>query len=105
MLHSICLCREEQKGLAPDLLFTITADAFAKQSTSIGGRNVHQQLKDIMNARYDDSVTIQRRMVSATALKTRRCAFALLCQKFLWHRGCALAVLAALALFTVRQSV
>ena len=58
ILYSICRCREEQKGLFPDLPVTITADAFAKQFPSIGRGNVYQQLKDAMDALYDRSVTI-----------------------------------------------
>jgi plasmid replication initiation protein len=58
ILYSICRCREEQKGLLPDLPVTITADAFARQFPSIGRGNVYQQLKDAMEALYDRSVTI-----------------------------------------------
>ena len=58
ILYSICRCREEQKGLFPDLPVTITADAFAKQFPSIGRGNVYQQLKDAMDALYERSVTI-----------------------------------------------
>ena len=58
ILYSICRCREEQKGLFPDLPVTITADAFAKQFPSVGRGNVYQQLKDAMEALYDRSVTI-----------------------------------------------
>ena len=58
ILYAICRCREEQKGLFPDLPVTITADAFAKQFPSIGRGNVYQQLKDAMDALYDRSVTI-----------------------------------------------
>lgn len=58
ILFSICRCREEQKGLFPDLPVTITADAFAKQFPSIGRGNVYQQLKDAMDALYERSVTI-----------------------------------------------
>lgn len=58
ILYSICRCREEQKGLLPDLPVTITADTFAKQFPSIGRGNVYQQLKDAMGALYDRSVTI-----------------------------------------------
>lgn len=58
ILYSICRCREEQKGLFPDLPVTITADAFAKQFPSVGRGNVYQQLKDAMDALYDRSVTV-----------------------------------------------
>jgi plasmid replication initiation protein len=58
ILYSICRCREEQKGLFPDLPVTITADDFAKQFHSIGRGNVYQQLKDAMEALYERSVTI-----------------------------------------------
>ena len=58
ILYSICRCREEQKGLFPDLPVTITADAFAKQFPSVGRGNVYQQLKDAMDALYERSVTI-----------------------------------------------
>ena len=58
ILYSISRCREEQKGLFPDLPVTITADAFAKQFPSVGRGNVYQQLKDAMDALYDRSVTI-----------------------------------------------
>jgi plasmid replication initiation protein len=58
ILYSICRCRDEQKGLFPDLPVTITADAFAKQFPSIGRGNVYQQLKDAMDTLYDRSVTI-----------------------------------------------
>ena len=58
ILYSISRCREEQKGLFPDLPVTITADAFAKQFPSVGRGNVYQQLKDAMDTLYDRSVTI-----------------------------------------------
>jgi plasmid replication initiation protein len=58
ILYSICRCREEQKGLFPDLPVTITADAFAKQFPSIDKTNVYRQLKEAMDALYDRSVTI-----------------------------------------------
>lgn len=58
ILYSICRCRDEQRGLLPDLPVTITADDFAKQFPSIGRGNVYQQLKDAMDALYDRSVTI-----------------------------------------------
>lgn len=58
ILYSICRCRDEEKGLFPDLPVTITADAFATQFPSIGRGNVYQQLKDAMEALYDRSVTI-----------------------------------------------
>jgi plasmid replication initiation protein len=58
ILYSICRCREEQKGLFPDLPVTITADAFATQFPSIDKSNVYRQLKDAMDALYDRSVTI-----------------------------------------------
>lgn len=58
ILYSICRCREEQKGLFPDLPVTITADSFAKQFPSIDKTNVYRQLKEAMDALYDRSVTI-----------------------------------------------
>lgn len=58
ILYAICRCREEQKGLFPDLPVTITADAFAKQFPSIDKTNVYRQLKEAMDALYDRSVTI-----------------------------------------------
>jgi len=58
ILYSICQCREEQKGLFPDLPVTITADAFAKQFPSIDKTNVYRQLKEAMDALYERSVTI-----------------------------------------------
>ena len=58
ILYSICRCREEQKGLFPDLPVTITADAFTKQFPSVGRGTVYQQLRDAMEALYDRSVTI-----------------------------------------------
>lgn len=58
ILYSICQCRDEQKGLLPNLPVIITADTFAKQFPSIGRGNVYQQLKDAMDALYDRSVTI-----------------------------------------------
>src|SRR5471032_1052594 len=50
ILYSICRCREEQKGLFPDLPVTITADAFAKQFPRIDKTNVYRQLKEAMDA-------------------------------------------------------
>ena len=58
ILYSICRCREEQKGLFPDLPVTITADAFTKQFPSIDKTNVYRQLKEAMDALYERSVTI-----------------------------------------------
>jgi plasmid replication initiation protein len=58
ILYSICRCREEQKGLLPDLPVTIAAEAFAKQFPSIDKTNVYRQLKEAMDALYDRSVTI-----------------------------------------------
>ena len=58
ILYSICQCRDEQKGLFPDLPVTITADAFAKQFPSIDKTNVYRQLKEAMDALYERSVTI-----------------------------------------------
>jgi plasmid replication initiation protein len=58
ILYSICRCRDEQKGLFPDLPVTITADAFAKQFPSIDKTNVYRQLKEAMDALYERSVTI-----------------------------------------------
>ena len=58
ILYAICRCREEQKGLFPDLPVTITADAFMKQFPSADKSNVYGQLKEAMNALYNRSVTI-----------------------------------------------
>jgi len=58
ILYAICRCREEQKGLFPDLPVTITADAFAKQFPTIDKTNVYRQLKEAMEALYDRSVTL-----------------------------------------------
>lgn len=58
ILYAICRCREEQKGLFPDLPVTITADSFAKQFPSIDKTNVYRQLKEAMDAIYERSVTI-----------------------------------------------
>jgi plasmid replication initiation protein len=58
ILYAICRCREEQKGLFPDLPVTITADSFAKQFPSIDKTNVYRQLKEAMDALYERSVTI-----------------------------------------------
>jgi plasmid replication initiation protein len=58
ILYSICRCREEQKGLFPDLPVTITADAFARQFPSVGRGNVYHQLKEAMDALYERSVTV-----------------------------------------------
>lgn len=57
ILYAICRCREEQKGLFPDLPVTITADAFAKQFPRMDKTNVYRQLQDAMDALYDRSVT------------------------------------------------
>lgn len=58
ILYAICRCREEQKGLFPDLPVTITADAFVKQFPSVDKSNVYGQLKEAMNSLYNRSVTI-----------------------------------------------
>lgn len=58
ILYAICRCREEQKGLFPDLPVTITADSFAKQFPNIDKTNVYRQLKEAMDALYERSVTI-----------------------------------------------
>ena len=58
ILYSICRCREEQKGLFPDLPVTITADSFLKQFPSVEKGSVYGQLKEAMNALYSRSVTI-----------------------------------------------
>lgn len=58
ILYAICRCREEQKGLFPDLPVTITAENFAKQFPSIDKTNVYRQLKEAMDALYERSVTI-----------------------------------------------
>jgi plasmid replication initiation protein len=59
ILYAICRCREEQKGLFPDLPVTIMADAFGKQFPSIDKTNVYRRLKEAMDALYDRSVTIR----------------------------------------------
>jgi plasmid replication initiation protein len=58
ILYAICRCREEQKGLFPDLPVTITADAFVKQFPSVDKSNVYSQLKEAMNSLYNRSVMI-----------------------------------------------
>lgn len=58
ILYAICRCREEQKGLFPDLPVTITADAFVKQFPSVDKSNVYGQLKEAMNSLYNRSVMI-----------------------------------------------
>lgn len=58
ILYAICRCREEQKGLFPDLPVTITADSFLNQFPSVEKGSVYGQLKDAMNTLYSRSVTI-----------------------------------------------
>ena len=58
ILYAICRCREEQKGLFPDLPVTITAEAFVKQFPSVDKSNVYGQLKEAMNSLYNRSVMI-----------------------------------------------
>jgi plasmid replication initiation protein len=58
ILYAICRCREDQKGLFPDLPVTITADAFVKQFPSVDKSNVYGQLKEALNSLYNRSVTI-----------------------------------------------
>lgn len=58
ILYAIARCREEQKGLFPDLPVTITAEAFVKQFPSADKSNVYGQLKEAMNTLYARSVTI-----------------------------------------------
>jgi plasmid replication initiation protein len=58
ILYAICRCRDEQKGLFPDLPVTITADAFLKQFPSVERGSVYGQLKEAMNNLYNRSVTI-----------------------------------------------
>jgi plasmid replication initiation protein len=58
ILYAISQCREDQKGLFPDLPVLITADSFAKRFPSIDKKHVYRQLKDAMDALYDRSVTI-----------------------------------------------
>jgi len=58
ILYAICRCREEQKGLFPDLPVIITADAFIKQFPSVDKSNVYGQLKEAMNSLYNRSVMI-----------------------------------------------
>ena len=57
-MYAICRCREEQKGLFPDLPVTITAEAFIKQFPSVEKGSVYGQLKEAMNSLYNRSVTI-----------------------------------------------
>ncbi len=58
ILYAICRCREEQKGLSPDLPVTITASAFLKQFPSVEKGSVYGQLKEAMNSLYSRTVTI-----------------------------------------------
>jgi plasmid replication initiation protein len=58
ILYAICRCREDQKGLFPDLPVTITANAFVKQFPSVDKSNVYGQLKEALNSLYNRSVTI-----------------------------------------------
>jgi plasmid replication initiation protein len=58
ILYAICRCREEQKGLFPDLPVTVTADSFLKQFPSVEKGSVYGQLKEAMNSLYNRSVTI-----------------------------------------------
>lgn len=58
ILYAISRCREEQRGLFPDLPVTITANAFVKQFPSADKSNVYGQLKEAMNSLYNRSVTI-----------------------------------------------
>jgi plasmid replication initiation protein len=58
ILYAICRCREEQRGLFPDLPVTITAEAFVRQFPSVDKSNVYGQLKEAMNSLYNRSVTI-----------------------------------------------
>jgi plasmid replication initiation protein len=58
ILYAISRCREEQKGLFPDLPVTVTADAFVKQFPSVEKGSVYGQLKEAMNALYSRSVMI-----------------------------------------------
>lgn len=58
ILYAICRCREEQKGLFPDLPVTIMAEAFIKQFPSVEKGSVYGQLKEAMNSLYNRSVTI-----------------------------------------------
>lgn len=58
ILFAVCRCREEQRGLFPDLPVTITAEAFARQFPSIDKTNVYRQLKEAMDDLYERSVTI-----------------------------------------------
>ena len=58
ILYAICRCREEQKGLVPDLPVTITADSFVKQFPTVEKGSVYGQLKEAMNSLYNRSVTI-----------------------------------------------
>jgi len=58
ILYAICRCREEEKGLNPELPVTITADSFANHFPSIDRTNVYRQLKEAMDALYERSVTI-----------------------------------------------
>lgn len=58
ILYAICRCRDEQKGLFPDLPVTITAESFVRQFPSVEKGSVYGQLKESMNALYSRSVTI-----------------------------------------------
>lgn len=58
ILYAISRCREEQRGLFPDLPITITADSFLKRFPSVDKSHVYGQLKEAMDALYDRSVTL-----------------------------------------------
>jgi plasmid replication initiation protein len=58
ILFAICRCREDGKGLFPDLPITITADGFLKQFPSVEQAHVYGQLKEAMNSLYGRSVTV-----------------------------------------------
>ena len=58
ILYAICRCREEQKGLFPDLPVTITADSFLKQFPSVEKGSVYGQLKEAMDTLFERSVML-----------------------------------------------
>ena len=57
ILYAIARCREEQKGLFPNLPLTITAELFMKQFPAVSKQHVYDQLKEAMDNLYDRSVT------------------------------------------------
>lgn len=59
ILYAISRSREEQLGLSPGRPVTISADAFAKQFSSVGKGTVYQQLNAAMDTLFDRFVTIR----------------------------------------------